>query len=128
MEKSEGGNITKGQTAAGRVVSWKRGRRLTIRMNSATWQKDSATMLDVTFRRAENATRITMSLDGVGEHFDGESREMIGWSVTTVSSRVVASLTTEKFAGWYMGRNARNPSGERAVGTYIDLVYHWPGS
>ena len=72
MGQSEGGNITGGQTAAGRAVSWKRGKRLTLRMNSTPWQKDSATMLDVTFRRAENATRITMSLDGVGELFGGE--------------------------------------------------------
>ncbi len=72
MGQPEGGNITEGQTAAGRVVSWKRGKRLTLRMNSAPWQKGSATMLDVTFRRAENATRITMSLDGVGELFGGE--------------------------------------------------------
>ena len=72
MGQSEGGNITGGQTAAGRAVSWKRGKRLTLRMNSAPWQKDSATMLNFTFRRAENATRITMSLDGVVELFGGE--------------------------------------------------------
>ncbi len=84
-------------------------------------------MLDVTFRRSENATRIKMSLDGVSELPGCKSREMIGRFVTAVASRAVASLTTEKFAGWYMDRNARDTSGERAVGTYIDPLYHWPG-
>lgn len=127
MEQFEGGSITEGQSASGLVESWKRGRRLTLKMNSAPWQNGGAATLDVGFRSAEGGTRITITLDGVSGLLGDEGPEMLGWFVTTVASHLVGSLTTERFAGWYMDRNARNPSGERAVRTYIDPLYHWPG-
>lgn len=126
VEKFKGGRVLNGHVKSGRVAEWETGKRFSIEMDTAPWQKEGITSLKVSFQEIAGSTSIKIDTGGIGKLMDGDAGESLGWLVRNIGATLVSALSSDNFTDWSMDRNARRPSGKKALSFYLDPLYHWP--
>jgi SAM-dependent methyltransferase len=121
-----GGSIRLGDAEVGRVVSWERGKRITLRWMQASWQPDEVTEAEIRFEVSGAGTRVAFEHRRWGALLGAET-EVAGWFAAGVLAPIMNATAPAWLGDWITDRRARRPSGEGARSFYSDPLYHYPG-
>lgn len=125
-ELRKGGRVLDAGREFGRVSSWAPGRELALRVRPGSWTRSPATILRLRFARTTPGTRITLEVLGWEAGLARAGAKLLDWTAVGVLPELYRQFAPSAFGEWVMDQQARRPSGESALATYRDPVYHWP--
>lgn len=120
------GRVTQGEFEAGRIVSWKPGKKILLQWRQAEWEPDEITEVELQFQPINGGTRVTLEHREWGRLIDNPE-ELTGWFAGEVAAPFLRVITPAAFGDWLTDRRARRPSGAQARAFYRDPLYHYPG-
>lgn len=126
LEPRRGGRIRDGEAALATVVAWTPGQEIRIRWHAMPWAPGRGAVVRLRFARAGEGSRIDGELTGGRRLFGDSEADRAEWVAGAVLPRLLEALRPGAVGDWITDRNARRPSGPRAVSTYSDPSYHWP--
>lgn len=120
------GKIMDGGIEVGTIALWKPGNAVHLRWHPADWETDLEVEILLAFEPTATGTRITWDLRGLDQVIGDPGAELAGWLGSSLLPALLNLLTPSQFGDWFVDRRARRPSGEQALETYRNPLYHWP--
>ncbi len=123
--RTRGGVVDRGQTF-GRVAAWRVGREFRIVGRPVTWGKSRTVAVHLLIQPGGRGSRVRLEVDGWPELVDSLGGGVLDWYAGTFLPQVVRPFGPTSLGDWFTDRNARRPTGDRAIANYRDPTFHWP--
>jgi SAM-dependent methyltransferase len=116
------------ERAPARVQVFSSEQRFVVEWPRLSWEERSTPLsLECSCAKSEGGTSLTIIARDLGRHFGAsDSSDLIGWFTSELLRPIVRAPSEEQVTEWWIDRQTRRPSGERARNTYTDPIYHRP--
>jgi len=121
-----GGALKEGPQEFGRLTTWKPGEELVLEMRPITWGESPTVTVRLQVVPGPAGSLVTLEADGWGTVLEAFGGGPLDWYAGTLLPAVLRQLAPSALGDWVTDRKARRPTGDEAMTTYRDPVYHWP--